>query len=1151
KAEKVEIDEKAFDSAALFERFWNNRITASFILGREMTIIGANESNILFSPLSLLSLFIFLPILAAVISKKYSGAVYQEDSSPENSNSRRNDEAGRWGSLVESPIRQPEKQEDELLIFIGDVHSNASGLINLLNDIHEHYPSGRRIYLGDYYDSERYFEPLETWQLLNSETEAGSIFLLGDHDYALWRAVDRRDIEAFRFMLNNRGLDTLKNIAPGIGSRNLDSFLAEIPGHDEEGFLVLDEISELEFYKLSAAWFHDLPIFYRNRALGILATHAGPKVNPPMTAKDLELLQEQYRKGSYHQRTLWNYLLHRDWKVPALANSLRSCNACKAAYLIMGHNRQRGPPYFTHANGTFIIDNNLYGYLVVSKDTGIRFVSLEPNQVRNELTVVGQEEFEQRLASLNESTPTEDEAINLFFYLLVLSTAAGILIFGIVKILLTRGNICLKEKIIRSINKNGGRITFEQFQRLAAVEGYYKQGKARFGFSETDGVTFNTDASGTVALALARLFYDFWKEIGRPENFDIVEQGAGDGSMAQYILDVLKEDPGMGDFYSHVRYTIVDISGYWSRKHEERLRYRHANVQHKTASVFNMPFEDESIEGVLFSNELPDSFPVHRVVVRNNVLKEIYVTYDGKDFKEEEGSLSTDEITKYFELVGKLPPEGKEFAVNLGLFTWMREVNRVLKRGFVVTSDYGFDKTDVRYNSAHKEAVWNLTEQPKLPILTPGIDITHNVDFETLDKIAAYFGLIHDSFAPFKTFLAAFSPIAIPINEEEFILTHSKGMAKANWQNSSFILPALLFFTAIFVFSVFMLYRDRIIRPREKADLNADNSVALPADQKFWLNFWREKQEGEGAFREDYPAEVRDFVIESTSLVIGNRKKPALLDIGAGADLYISREISKALPNVKVYALDLLNLDPRVISGAEKITYIQASADATGFPSHYFSAAVMVYAIDYWNVELRNAAINELLRILRGNFKVIIVLHHPESFTIYSLGKKLEGFYSDKTFLTEVSQSLAAGNFSRISQLIQQVEFYLSMVGNPFQEIQEERLSLLNEALRIQVMPGLRTGVEEATTKALSEVNTSINVLETLFANLFASTEDVEGFFAGKGFNANAKVLKNEEGRALGYGVVLSGSENPQSRSNNLSGWLAVLSLFWFLHVLF
>ena len=110
------------------------------------------------------------------------------------------------------------------------------------------------------------------------------------------------------------------------------------------------------------------------------------------------------------------------------------------------------------------------------------------------------------------------------------------------------------------------------------------------------------------------------------------------------------------------------------------------------------------------------------------------------------------------------------------LFTWMEEVNRALKRGFVVTSDYGFEKTQIRYDSTHKEAVWNLTENPKLPILTPGIDITHNVDFEILNKIAESLGLAHEYLGSFETFLTLFAPATIPINQEEYILIHSKMM---------------------------------------------------------------------------------------------------------------------------------------------------------------------------------------------------------------------------------------------------------------------------------------------------------------------------------------------------------------------------------------
>lgn len=341
----------------------------------------------------------------------------------------------------------------------------------------------------------------------------------------------------------------------------------------------------------------------------------------------------------------------------------------------------------------------------------------------------------------------------------------------------------MKNGILDLISKSPhGKITFEQFQkaalyapRLAEKEGgYYTAGTAQFGgmgSPTTDGITFRTIAENPqVGLAFARQFYSFWIEMGKPEIFQIVEQGGGDGSMAVHVLNAIKN----GEFYNHVRYTILDISGELLERQKAKLKAAgHQNVDYVRGSVFNMPFPDESIEGVFFSNELPDAFPVHRVIVRNGKLKEIFVRYENGELKESEDDISTSAAQDYFKLAGSLPPEGKEFAVNLHLFDWMREVARTLRRGFVVTSDYGFEKTEDRYRSSLRESVWNFSGKP---LLEPGIDTTHNVDFETLKKIGQRAGLKTEHVGALPIYLLFFAPVMSTVNEKEFVLIQSKGI---------------------------------------------------------------------------------------------------------------------------------------------------------------------------------------------------------------------------------------------------------------------------------------------------------------------------------------------------------------------------------------
>jgi SAM-dependent MidA family methyltransferase len=103
----------------------------------------------------------------------------------------------------------------------------------------------------------------------------------------------------------------------------------------------------------------------------------------------------------------------------------------------------------------------------------------------------------------------------------------------------------------------------------------------------------------------------------------------------------------------------------------------------------------EGIEGCLLSNELLDSFPVHRVLVRQGELWEVYVAWDGQHLREELGPPSTPALADYFHRLGLWPGEGCYAEVNLEALDWMRRVGQALRRGFVLTFDYGYEAQEL------------------------------------------------------------------------------------------------------------------------------------------------------------------------------------------------------------------------------------------------------------------------------------------------------------------------------------------------------------------------------------------------------------------------------------------------------------------------
>ncbi|MCH7953720.1 MAG: SAM-dependent methyltransferase, partial [Chloroflexi bacterium] len=101
-----------------------------------------------------------------------------------------------------------------------------------------------------------------------------------------------------------------------------------------------------------------------------------------------------------------------------------------------------------------------------------------------------------------------------------------------------------------------------------------------------------------------------------------------------------------------------------------------------------------NVTGCIFSNELLDAMPVHRVAVEDGALREVYVTRDGDDFGEELRDPHPD-VVAYFDALALLPGEGCRAEVNVEAPRWMADAAGALDRGYVLTFDYGYAADDL------------------------------------------------------------------------------------------------------------------------------------------------------------------------------------------------------------------------------------------------------------------------------------------------------------------------------------------------------------------------------------------------------------------------------------------------------------------------
>ena len=189
-------------------------------------------------------------------------------------------------------------------------------------------------------------------------------------------------------------------------------------------------------------------------------------------------------------------------------------------------------------------------------------------------------------------------------------------------------NQALKDEIVSLIEERDG-ISFRDFMQAALYHpqlGYYSSGGEKMG-PRGDYMT-SPELGPVFATLVGRQMRDMWQSIGEPSLFQIIECGAGTGSLCRDIL--WWASTSAPDFFSTIHYTIVETSSAMITHQQSILA---------TGSYRNtVDWEEElprNVNGCILSNELLDSFAVHRIRITDGSLREIFVHWSGGAFVEE------------------------------------------------------------------------------------------------------------------------------------------------------------------------------------------------------------------------------------------------------------------------------------------------------------------------------------------------------------------------------------------------------------------------------------------------------------------------------------------------------------------------------------
>ncbi|HZS11827.1 MAG TPA: SAM-dependent methyltransferase [Nitrospirales bacterium] len=315
-----------------------------------------------------------------------------------------------------------------------------------------------------------------------------------------------------------------------------------------------------------------------------------------------------------------------------------------------------------------------------------------------------------------------------------------------------------------------GPIPFARFMELALYHpsfGYYMRhhgaddAERRIGWQGDYYTT--SDVSAFFAKALAAQAREIDARLGEPDVFTIVEMGPGKGLLARDVLRACEADAP--DFFARLQYVLIERSPVMRAAQAQHLApwggTGGVGLRRKPVSWLDDTgrLATRSVVGLVYSNELVDAFPVHRVRKQAGVVHEIYVRHDGERFIETLGDLSSLELRATIQRLedsGLVLADGATAEFNVAALGWMREVARVLARGSVVTIDYGHTASDL-YDPQRRDGTllcyYHQTASDD-PYTRVGLqDMTAHVDFTALATAGDEAGLRVTGFTNQMSFL--------------------------------------------------------------------------------------------------------------------------------------------------------------------------------------------------------------------------------------------------------------------------------------------------------------------------------------------------------------------------------------------------------------
>lgn len=279
---------------------------------------------------------------------------------------------------------------------------------------------------------------------------------------------------------------------------------------------------------------------------------------------------------------------------------------------------------------------------------------------------------------------------------------------------------------------------------------------------------FGKTGDFTTAPNISRLFSEmmaiwtisFWKNLGSPKRFNLVELGAGNGEMMKIMTESFKRFPS---FMSSCNIVIHEKSPNLIKVQKSKIKFK--NIRW-VANLNNL----NKLPSIFLANEFFDAIPIKQFFKDKNFWFEKYVRISSNkkaSFVNKKTTIK--EIEKKINFKIPYKQDFIEFSP-LGS-KYLRDIFKFLKKnkGGLLIVDYGYlsEKMKDTLQAIHKKKYSKVLEN------IGKSDITYNLNFYLIKKIAQNFKKLSINFTSQRKFL-----INLGIHQRAEIICKNKTFAE-------------------------------------------------------------------------------------------------------------------------------------------------------------------------------------------------------------------------------------------------------------------------------------------------------------------------------------------------------------------------------------